>query len=83
MAGSVKCASGCGCAKHDMPECMPGCRCGRHLVREKVQTDMMHLRIEPGLRAAVVLIAVAKDRTVAWVVRDALKRYVQDEQSTD
>ena len=31
------------------------------------------------LRAAVEQIAEAKDRSVAWVVRDALTRYVEQE----
>jgi predicted transcriptional regulator len=37
------------------------------------------LRIDPELREAIERIAQKKDRSVAWVVRDALKRYVEQE----
>jgi predicted transcriptional regulator len=43
------------------------------------QTERLDLRIEPELREAIERIALAKDRPVAWVVRDALKRYVEQE----
>lgn len=37
------------------------------------------MRIDPELLEAVEKIAGAKERPVAWVVREALKRYVQEE----
>jgi predicted transcriptional regulator len=43
------------------------------------QTERIDLRLDSELREAVERIAEAKDRTVAWVVRDALRRYVQQE----
>jgi hypothetical protein len=50
---------------------------------ERVQSVKLNVRMEPSLRASITLIAAAKDRTVAWVVRDALKRYVQEERTPD
>jgi len=46
------------------------------------QTERLDLRIDLELREAVEQIAQAKDRSVAWVVRDALKRYVQQEKQS-
>lgn len=43
------------------------------------QTERIDLRIGPELREEIEQIAADKDRTVAWVVRDALKRYVRQE----
>lgn len=48
------------------------------MVRQSARFDM---RLEPELRTAIERIAAAKDRTVAWVVREALKRYVEQEGS--
>jgi len=42
-------------------------------------TARLDVRIEPALREAIERLAEAKDRSVAWIVRDALKRYVQTE----
>ena len=43
------------------------------------QTDRLDLRIDPELREAIEQIAAARDRSVAWIVRDALKRYAEQE----
>lgn len=37
------------------------------------------MRIDPELREAAEKIADARDRSLAWVVREALKRYVEQE----
>ena len=50
-----------------------------HMDRKRQHTDKLNLRLDPDLRAAVQQIAEAKDRSVAWVVRDALTRYVAQE----
>jgi predicted transcriptional regulator len=50
-----------------------------HMDRKQKHTDKLNLRLDPDLRAAVERIAEAKDRSVAWVVRDALTRYVEQE----
>lgn len=50
-----------------------------HMDRKRQHTDKLNLRLDPGLRAAVERIAEAKDRSVAWVVRDALTRYVEQQ----
>lgn len=47
--------------------------------RKRRHTDKLNLRLDPSLRTAVEQIAEAKDRSVAWVVRDALTRYVEQE----
>jgi predicted transcriptional regulator len=47
--------------------------------RERRHTDKLNLRIDPDLRAAIQQIAKAKDRSVGWVVRDALTRYIEQE----
>ena len=47
------------------------------MVRQK--SARFDLRLDPELREAVERIAEARDRTVAWVVREALKRYVEQE----
>ena len=44
------------------------------------QTERLDLRIDPELREAIERLAAAQDRSVAWIVRDALKRYVEQEQ---
>jgi predicted transcriptional regulator len=44
------------------------------------QTERIDLRVDPELREALERIAVAKDRSLAWIVREALKRYVEEEQ---
>ena len=44
------------------------------------QTERIDLRVDPELREAIERIAVTKDRSVAWIVRDALKRYVEQEE---
>ena len=41
------------------------------------QSARLDIRIEPELLAAVEQIAKSKDRSVAWVVRDALRRYTK------
>jgi predicted transcriptional regulator len=41
------------------------------------------MRIDAELREAIERIAQAKDRSVAWVVRDALKRYVDEARGAD
>jgi len=46
------------------------------------KTKRLDLRIDPELREAIERLAAAKDRSVAWIVRDALNRYVQQEQGT-
>jgi predicted transcriptional regulator len=43
------------------------------------QTARFDLRIDPELREAIEEIAKAKDRSVAWIVREALTRYVEQE----
>lgn len=43
------------------------------------QTERLDLRLGAELLRAVEQLARAKDRSVAWVVRDALKRYVEQE----
>ena len=47
------------------------------------QTGRLDLRIDPEIREAIERIAEAQDRTVAWVVRDALRRYVQQEREQE
>jgi predicted transcriptional regulator len=46
------------------------------------QTSRFDLRLDPELRKAVERIAEARDRSVAWVVRDALKSYIRQEQES-
>lgn len=46
--------------------------------RERKHTDKLNLRLDPDLRAAIEQIATTKDRSVAWIVRDALTRYVKE-----
>ena len=46
------------------------------MVRQSARFDM---RIDPELREAIERIAKAKDRSLAWVVREALRRYVRQE----
>jgi predicted transcriptional regulator len=43
------------------------------------QGARLDLRIDQELREAIERIAQEKDRSVAWVVRDALRRYIQQE----
>lgn len=43
------------------------------------QTARIDLRIDPELRETIEEIAKAKDRSVAWIVRDALTRYAEQE----
>jgi predicted transcriptional regulator len=43
------------------------------------QTERFDMRMEHELRTAIERIAREKDRSVAWVVRDALRRYVEQE----
>jgi len=43
------------------------------------QTARFDLRIDPELLEAIERIALAKDRSIAWVVRDALRRYAEQE----
>ncbi len=43
------------------------------------QTERFDMRMDPELREAIEKIAEARDRPIAWVVREALKRYVQQE----
>jgi predicted transcriptional regulator len=50
-----------------------------HMDRKRQHTDKLNLRLDPDLHAAVQQIAEAKDRSVAWVVRDALTHYVEQE----
>jgi predicted transcriptional regulator len=50
-----------------------------HMERNRQHTDKLNLRIDPALRAKIEQIAKAKDRSVAWVVRDALTRYAEQE----
>jgi len=42
-------------------------------------TARLDMRIDPDLLKAIEQIARDKDRSVAWVVRDALRRYVEQE----
>lgn len=50
-----------------------------HMERESQHTSKLNLRIDPTLRTKIEDIAEAKDRSVAWVVRDALNRYAAQE----
>jgi predicted transcriptional regulator len=50
-----------------------------HMTRGWRHTDKLNLRIDPALRAKIEQITEAKDRSVAWVVREALTRYVEQE----
>ena len=47
------------------------------------QTARFDLRIDPELLEAIERIATEKDRPIAWVVRDALRRYAQQEQEQE
>ena len=50
-----------------------------HMQRKRQHTDKLNLRIDPELLAAIERIAQTNDRSIAWVVRDALTRYVHQE----
>jgi predicted transcriptional regulator len=47
--------------------------------REQNHTEKLNFRIDPALRAEIERIAETKDRPVAWVIRDALARYADQE----
>jgi predicted DNA-binding protein len=44
------------------------------------QSARFDLRLYPELREAAEKIAKAQDRTLAWVLRDALERYIREQE---